>query len=366
MAGHLDRRPNSPPQLSAIRLRLPASAALTLHATSPPPGLPTDLTYDAAIAALIEDLPTLPSSDDEETLCRHSHDASLPSTLTTTPGRRALSTTTTIHGTPTPSLSSHDGSPEPEDTRGSRHNSPELGESAPSRQVSEFASRTIPPGSTSAAFTALAALSTVRSMFIKNTESFSLSRPANAEAWAAQHVGKEASSPCGHCVKRLGPFGGQPCVIVVASKPLGGKPVAPGRRKGKKPEGKKPKGKKPKGKKPEGKKPEKKAASSAHTTRTRTCTRTTTTHGCNPFSPGPDTPPQLRTLSPTMSGALPPPSRSRGPATPRRSRIALELARALPPAARAARHHRLSWALLALEMAEDEEKEKEEEEEDEE
>ncbi|OAF60385.1 hypothetical protein VC83_03260 [Pseudogymnoascus destructans] len=72
MAGHLDRRPNSPPQLSAIRLRLPASAALTLHATSPPPGLPTDLTYDAAIAALMEDLPTLPSSDDEETLCRHS------------------------------------------------------------------------------------------------------------------------------------------------------------------------------------------------------------------------------------------------------------------------------------------------------
>ncbi|OAF60744.1 hypothetical protein VC83_03313 [Pseudogymnoascus destructans] len=357
MAGHLDRRPNSPPQLSAIRLRLPASAALTLHATSPPPGLPTDLTYDAAIAALIEDLPTLPSSDDEETLCRHSHDASLPSTLTTTPGRRALSTTTTIHGTPTPSLSSHDGSPEPEDTRGSRHNSPELGESAPSRQVSEFASRTIPPGSTSAAFTALAALSTVRSMFIKNTESFSLSRPANAEAWAAQHVGKEASSPCGHCVKS-----GTRCDFRVVDLTT----ADDGEDGGKKPEGKKPKGKKPKGKKPEGKKPEKKAASSAHTTRTRTCTRTTTTHGCNPFSPGPDTPPQLRTLSPTMSGALPPPSRSRGPATPRRSRIALELARALPPAARAARHHRLSWALLALEMAEDEEKEKEEEEEDEE
>ncbi|OBT40133.1 hypothetical protein VE00_09949 [Pseudogymnoascus sp. WSF 3629] len=317
---------------------LPASAN-TFRAVSPPPPLSPSATYDNVIASLVnDDLPPLPSSEEEDE----------------EPVRYTRACTATIRGTSTPSLSSHSGSPKPEDTRGRQGHSPELGDSAPSRQVMGFGGRAIPPVGLSGVVTALAALPIVRDVFVKNTSSFTLARPANAEAWVAQHVGKEASSLCDHCGKGSGPFGGLPCVVVddhlggscaschynssgrrcsfqavdltaddggdgggggrvkrMASEPLGGKPAAPALCR-------------------KGKKPLKKAASPTPSPAS-TCT---TTRGRSAFSPGPDTPPHHHSRSPTMSRALPPSpgcSRLALPAAPTLSHVARAPSRAATP-----------------------------------
>lgn len=76
-----------------------------------------------------------------------------------------------------------------------------------------FAGRTIPNISRSRALLTLANLDTRRAVTTV-TDGFHLERSANAEAWVAQHVGEEITSPCTRCSNGHGPFPGQACVVV--------------------------------------------------------------------------------------------------------------------------------------------------------
>ncbi|OBT40730.1 hypothetical protein VE00_09789 [Pseudogymnoascus sp. WSF 3629] len=226
------------------------------------------------------------------------------------------------------------------------------------------------------------------------------------------------SPPCIHYNKGSGPFAGKPCVVVdghlggscarchynssgtrysfhavdltavdegdcgesggrakrMASEPLGGKPSAPALcRKGK--------NALKKGKFPLPSPPlidrsilttdEEPVPASPASSRATTRTTRTTTRGRSAFSPSPNTPPNHRSCSPTMSGALPAPatlpahSRLALPAAPTRAAAPMEpelarqlvLVRALPAAARPAHRQRLEWALLAHDIMEGEEME---------
>jgi hypothetical protein len=76
-----------------------------------------------------------------------------------------------------------------------------------------FAGRAIAEPFCTAAFHALAKFNT-RRVVTEVTDGFHLDLVSNAEAWVAQHVGKEADAPCINCGNGNGPFLGRACIVV--------------------------------------------------------------------------------------------------------------------------------------------------------